>query len=54
MNNTFELERGIYYSLFYGMLRIGLLWDQNLPSRSIYFSLGIWKPEISITLAWKK
>jgi len=54
MYNKFELKRGYYYSLLYGMLRVGILWDQHLPDRSIYFCLGIWKPEITITFAWKK
>ena len=55
MFSKYELDKGYYYRLFFGMLRIGIFWNQDVPkARSIYFSLGIWKPELTISLGWKK
>ena len=55
MFNKFELEKGYYYRLFFGMLRIGVIWNHDTTnSNSIYFSLGIWKPELTISFGWKK
>tara|TARA_Y100000593_G_C4122774_1_gene243530 strand:- start:388 stop:558 length:171 start_codon:yes stop_codon:yes gene_type:complete len=53
MFDKFKMNKGYYYRLFFGMLRFGILWDQNLPNRSIYLILGIWKPEITISLGWR-
>ena len=55
MFHKYELEQGYYYRLFFGMLRIGVIWNHDTSnSNSIYFSLGIWKPELTISFGWKK
>jgi len=54
MFDKYDMNKGFYYTLFYGILRFGILWDQTLPDRSIYFCLGISKAEIAFTLGWRK